>query len=432
MTRSVLLLLCSCLMVWGSLGCRKEEDVTAPKVRILAPPPGASIQVPARIAVTLEISDDQKLTRVVLSLADANGVPVVPSVTRSLNGRSSTVMLELDITDERIPTGPYQLIARASDGTNDGRGFSAVTVLAPPLRNEAVLIAPPLGAPTANIMQLTPTGSLLPWSSLADMGELAVKGNTIFYTGAVTGPLLMSDLEATDPNTLALNGTPAISDEPFFHGLQVDPADGLLYVGQRDGLIRGFGTNGVQVFQAQVPEGLESRVTTRLFDRLMSAARRISDGQWILVGHAAIGGGVLNELVLDLTPVDLAPLSNDRVLIFGQLGPDAIVRSMQVFIGGTIDHAEVANAQLRSVLTVGDDHYLALSTGLMRYRHATFSLEALRMDLDVTALAWDAANGTLYCASGNTVYLLDPMTWATIASWTVPFTIGDIEVVLNR
>ncbi len=179
--------------------------------------------------------------------------------------------------------------------------------------------------------------------------------------------------------------------------------------------------------------GHSSRTTAVLDDRLISAAFRISDGQWSLVGHSLTGGAVLNDLPLDLAPVRLVALGNDRVLVFGQRGNNALIRSLHVLIGGPIDHGEIVNGQLRAVVTnPANEHFLALSNGIMRYRHATFSLDPIRTDIDAHALAWDPVNGALYAASGNELLRLDPATWSTTASWSLPFAIGEVEIVLNR
>ncbi|MBP7450646.1 MAG: hypothetical protein KA817_11445 [Flavobacteriales bacterium] len=414
-------------------GCRKEVDDEAPTVRILSPAPGSIVQVPATVTVTVAVNDERSLSSLVVSIADADGVPVAPSVLHVPSGRSQTVELELSITDEQITSGTYQLIARASDGTNDARAYSALTVLEASLRTKGVLIAPRKGVAPATIMELDDDGNVNEWGSLPDMGELSVIGHSVFATGSIIAPLQRREHEGVVWTMLAPNGTQVSSEAPFFHGLRVDPTDGRTYVGQVDGIIRGYSATGDAVFNGMSLPGHQSRTTVVLDDRLMSAALRTSDGQWSLVGHSLIGGEVLNDIPLDLAPVRLVALGNDRVLVFGQDGNGTRILSLHVLIGGPIEHAQLASVQLRDVVTSpANDHFLALSNGIMRYRHSTFTLEPVRTDIDAHALAWDPVNGVLYAAAGNSLLRLDPATWATIATWNMPFDIGDVEVVLDR
>jgi hypothetical protein len=420
-------------LLLGMQACKKDADENPPTVRIVQVTPSGAIHIPASVAVTIEVADDQVVKAVTLALEDENGVTVGPLVSGSVNESGSSLTLTLAITDERLGTGNYVLAARATDGTNDGRDFEPIDLVAAPLRVLAVLASPAPDPGGGAIMWLDTNEDWTTWSGPEDVHEMAVIGRTVISSGATDGDLVMRHYDGSDRRVLAVNEGLAGSNVPYFSGLRSDPTVGRIHVGLANGLIRGFNGSGTGVFTGTSPEGLRSACTVVLEDRLMSGGQHIGTDQWSLVAHAGVGGGVIEQRPMDHVPFALAKRTPSQVLSFGQRGPDVIIHSFPVLQLGGSDLLVLTDTQLHDVESDGAGyHALGLSTGLTLYSAASNTIDVLYSAGAVNAAAFDPANGSIYAASGSLVMRIDRASGAILDSWTLPIIVGDLAVVLNR
>ncbi|MCU0319137.1 MAG: hypothetical protein MUE88_03565 [Flavobacteriales bacterium] len=425
--RTLLLLV---LLVLACTACRKEEDKDPPVVRILSPAEGFTLQVPDTLQLEVEVSDNERLEVVTAALTNSDGVPVGSSVTRALQGTSLRVSLALPVVDETYPGGPLTLTVRASDGTNDGRAFRQVNVLAAPLQRLAILLAPALGT-TGTVYRFDPSTGAEPWYGPASIGPLLAIGPNVFLAGSDEGPLQRRSFTGGAWSTLAINGTPATSERPFFRGLSYAPFDDRIYVGMDDGRVAGYRPSGAQVFNGWSFPNTVSRALLPLTDRVVSAAYDEVGNTWQLTEHAYVSGDALTWRPMDHACVALRSGGGERVLSFGNAGGALVLRSIYMIQGGTIPEASVPGTTLYAVCTVGSDHFLATSSGIKRYRTTT-GLSDLTTSGTVTSLAYDAATGSLWALEDGQLTQRSPSTGAAVGSWTVPAGMAQVEVVLNR
>lgn len=418
------------LAVLACGACRKEEDNDPPVVRILSPSEGVSVQVPDTLQLDVEVSDNERLEVVTAALTNSAGVPVGSSVTRTLEGTSIRVSLALPVVDETYPGGPLTLTVRASDGSNDGRAFRQVNVLAAPLQRLAILLAPAPGT-TGTVYRFDPATGAHEWYGPASIGPLLATGPNVFLAGSDEGPLQRRSFTGDAWSTLAINGTPANSDRPFFRGLGYAPFDDRIYVGMDDGRVAGYRPSGSQVFNGWSFPGTLSHALLPLADRVVSAAHDEVGNAWRLTEHAYVSGDALTWRPLDHACIALRSGGGERVLSFGNAGGTLVVRSIYMIQGGTISEASLPGTTLNAVCTVGNDHFLATSSGIKRYRTTT-GLTHLALNGPVSSLTYDRATESLWALVDGQLVQVLPNGGALLDSWTIPGGMGQVEVVLNR
>lgn len=427
--RSVLLMLVVTLL-WG---CRKELDTQAPEVTILLPSSTYTGQVPDTLMVRVAITDDQQVNSVVITLQAANGAVIAPSLTLAVGSSSATVEGALIVSDERITSGSYTLIARATDGRNDGRDFVSLTLQAAPLRTRSVFIGPPAGTTPATLYRIDSLGTLTTWLTLPELGGAAVLEPVIYTAGTVSAPFERWNANTGASSVLTPNNTPAGSSLPFFNGTVRDPFDDRIYVGRSDGTIVGFSAAGTQVFNGTSIAGSRSMLTAALADRLMSAALDQVTQEWTLVSHAYVSGNALEQRPLDHAPIALFRTASDRVLSIGQRGTDAVVQTNYLTQGGSFDHLVFAGTEVFAVAQLSEQEYfLALSSGVARVRTTDNSYTYLAPGMVAGALAHGPANGSVYVGQGQQVLRLDANTGSIVEQWSVPAPVGVILPLLNR
>ncbi|MCB0817961.1 MAG: hypothetical protein KDB77_10650, partial [Flavobacteriales bacterium] len=217
------------LMVLLLVGCRKEEPNDPPQVLILQPSDNFSIQVPDTLSVQASLTDAQGLTGVTIQLLDANGVPVVPSVSLAISGTSFDLQRAFPVIDEGLASGPYSLAVRATDGNEQGSDFRSINVSAAPLRLRAVFAVHAVqggSVPVTRIDSVFQAAAFGTYPGDLAQATLASDPRLLYLAGAQNAPLRAIDL---------LNGNErwSVSNQnmlgsPFFTALH-QGSDGRIY-----------------------------------------------------------------------------------------------------------------------------------------------------------------------------------------------------------
>lgn len=422
------------IALFFGMACRKDSDEDAPRVEILQPGNGITLQVPDTLVVQVSVSDERQVERVTIALNDANGVPAVPSVSVTVDAASTTVVRELPVSSERLSTGSYTLSVAASDGSNVGRAFSTVNVQAAPLRLRALYITPPFGHPApVPVWRVDSTGSISQFLTLSESGGSAIDADRLYLAGTMTQALQGIPQAGGSAAVNIMNQSPAGSTEPFFLGLTVDPGDGYFYYATNDGFIRGINGSGVQAFTAQSPVDYLSMHTAVMGNTLASAAQHRVLDNWQLITHAIPGGAVLGQFPLDLEPVDLVARNDQQVIVFGNRGSVGVVQQRNVVWGGGGDLYLFNNGPVQALAQLNSSTFIiALPDGLVRYSTASNSITLVAQGMNARSLAYDAASGILHAGVGNELLAVDPLTGASTVLHVLPHAVGSILPLLNR
>lgn len=109
--------------------CKKEdEDTTAPVIDVIAPENGLFIIMPDTIRIAASVRDESDLQGISVGLVDDLGNSFGSRKSINVTGNETSFDQTYEITDPRIPSGPYRIEFFATDGTNDEREFVEVQV----------------------------------------------------------------------------------------------------------------------------------------------------------------------------------------------------------------------------------------------------------------------------------------------------------------
>lgn len=416
------------LLLWS---CRKDEDGTAPSVRILSPTAGQVLAIPDTLEVTVQVSDDRMVESVVISLVDEQGSPVASQVA-AVNAMSSTVTRNFVVASERLASGTYSIIARASDGTNEGRGFQDVNVIAAPWRLRAVFIAPPSSTDPVNIIRMDSTGELSTWSTMQDFNGMAVDSYTqhVMLAGSRFAPF---QALPTAPLSTTWQLAPPMNDAPEqFTALTVDPFDGRTYFATRDGFIRGFTGDGAQRFTGQCLSGHRCEAIAVLGDRLATWQRAIVGGAQIVVTYT-VAGTSQASLPVEHERVAFFRLTSERLLHFANEAGNGLIEQVNLDAMGTPDLRTFPEGMITAVTRVSADRYiLALPERLAVFNHASNTVNQFAALSGVQALDFDPATGSIFAGQGSTLLTLDANTGTVTNSTAVGSAVATICSLRNR
>lgn len=415
-----------------SLACRKDKDERPPLVQILDPVPGTTIAVPDTVRVQVRVSDEHGLTSLTIELIDTQNAVVASAGTINLDGITGTYERSLVLTDERMPSGTYTIVARASDGTNDGRGFRSVNILEAPLRLLAIFLAPPFTQQEATIHRLAPDGTSNAFANVLDFNGVAVDGHTGHLFVAGSRYAAFQAIPAT-AGALPWQVPPPTTDQyDQFTAVTVDPTDHRVYFATRDGAIRGFTGQGTPRFNAQCLPDHRCQAIVAMGNDVVTWQKAIVGGAARIVTYTT-SGTLLDQLPAAPEHVAWFHRSAGQLIHFANLDGSGLIEELNIQSGGSPEIRSFPGEPIRHVIRQNANiHLIALADRVVRFDHATHGVTEIRNGFSADALAFDPANGVLYAAQGAELHTIDPNTGAIIATTGTGGPIGHILPLLNR
>ncbi|MBL7981096.1 MAG: hypothetical protein JNL52_04720 [Flavobacteriales bacterium] len=430
-----LLYLAAVLLVFSS--CRKDkDDQDPPTVSFIAPMEGSTLAVPDTFLVSVSVSDNKEVRSVSVQLLNSSGIPVLPTVTRSVNAASALVSVAMILTSEQLVSGTYSLEVRASDGSNDGRAFRTIYIQGAPWRLRSVYITSPIGAPgNALISCIDSVGQLSTWSLSPELGGAAIdaRSQLLFTCGTFTGALMAQLVGPGGAGWTTPNLHSGAGSIPYFLGLRLDPSDGRLYTGTEDGRIRGWTAEGSSTFNATTVPGNLSHATAVVGGKVISEQVGTGSGLRALVTHAYSSGALLGQFALNMDVLEIYARNDQNALLFGTRDGLGVIQDRNVDLGGTFEIREFAEGPIHAVAQLNTNTYIiAYGDRLARWSYQTDDLSTLATGITAQALAYEPATGALYVGVGNELRRMDPNTGALVDATSLQHPVGAILPLRNR
>ena len=412
--------------------CRKDRDENAPSVQIIAPAAGSSFSIPDTIRVRVAASDDRTLESLVIEVVDVNGISICASVVADLYESNTTMNRELVIDQERIRSGTYTIVARASDGTNDGRAFLDIHLNETPMRLRSVFLAPAFTTSPITIQRVDSIGSVSDWTTVVDLNGIAVDSYSqhVMVAGSQLGPF---QALPTAAGSYPWQRPPPANDVPGqFTGLTVDPADGRTYFATRDGFIRGFTGEGAERFTAQAIAGYRCEAIIVMNDRVATWQEAVVGQDKKVVSYSA-AGTVLEVLQVEHERVALFSRTASNALLFANEDGSGLIEDINITAGGTPVVRSFAGEEIRAVARLDVNSFvIALPDRLVRFGYGTNTVVELATSFTADALAYDPATGALFAARGSDLYTIDPNSGIMTNALTTGIQICHILPLRNR
>ncbi len=410
-------------------GCKKDPANEAPRITIITPYESASVTVPDTLIVKVEVSDDQGLSQVSVTLLDQDNIPVVDAVSATASGTSATITLALPITSEVLTSGVYKLFATVSDGSLSGKDVQNLHVVAIPLRLRGVFT---VTIPASNFVALYRTDSsgqtTMVDAWLNDLGGAAISSyaQRLFLAGGASG-----NLRAYVPSAFNIawqRPNLSASGVPWFTSIDLG-ADGRLYVGHGDGTLRGFNpSNGTGSFTATMPEQFRAEQTLTTGDLVVCLQRHFVTQEQRVGIYYGLSGALQETQPLDLVPVRAFIRDTQHALIFGNRNGVGRVLDRTISGGGTWE-AYTWSSPITAVEKVAFNTWVvALESGdLQRFTYGGSGSLSIANTPVLTTLAYDPVNYWVYGGTEGQVLAIDPGTGAIAGSWSVD---GEVRYVL--
>ncbi len=414
--------------------CKKDVEKSAPRVTIITPANGFDLSVPDTLRVSADVSGDDGVDRVVIGLANVNGIPVIPSVTVVPSSNPARIEVELPLTSDAIATGDYTLEVKALVGDASGKDFRTVQLQATPLRLREVLVVSRPDANSIALHRIDSTGALsLANTVIMDLGGAVVSSaaQVIGVMGTVEGPLIAFAPDGQQVRWQKSNiGNSGI---PWFTSIDL-LSDGVMYVGTTDGYLRGYSAqSGSTATVLDLTTGYRSERTVRMNDKLVVAEADVTGSVHRLAVHQAASGVQVADQVLDKAVLAMYPRDDAHLLLFGNRNGLGVVEDRNI-VGGGGWEPYTWLSPITAVERVDANAFLvALANGqLERFTYSNAGSVTIATISNIRDLSLEPVSGLVYAAAGMNVLTVNAQTGAIGTTWSIGAPIQYALPLLNR
>ncbi|MEO8733855.1 MAG: Ig-like domain-containing protein [Flavobacteriales bacterium] len=418
----------------GLTACKKDKQNAPPSITIVSPGDASTLSVPDTLLVTVNVSDDQSVEHVTVSLLDANYIPVTAAVSVTPMSNPATITLALPVTSEQLESGTYKLLATATDGELSAKDIHTIQVSGVPLRLRMIYAVSTTSSNAFAVYRIDSLGQITLASNYdTDLGgaDISSKAQRLFLAGSTTGPFLALDANYLStswqrPNMSAIG-------LPWFTSVDLC-SDGQVYVGDGDGMLHGYqAVNGTGVFTAVMPDGFRTEETLVVNDLLLCTVRQFVTGEQRLALFQQSSGQQQGSQPLSIVPIRMFERDAQHALVFGNLNGLGRVQDRDILGGGSWE-AYVWQSEITAVTQVAATTWLvALGNGdLQRFTYDNDGSLSIGSTPVLNDMSYDPASGAVFGGADGQVIAFDPSSGAIISNFAMNGTVRKVLPLRNR
>lgn len=294
--------------------CKKEEDDTIPSISIVAPTNGQFFSVGDTIYIQGNVSDNNNLKYISISLNDDNNISTGNSINLNLNSGSYVLNEKLVLDDEQMTSGVYNLAITASDGTNSTTKFVELNINEFPKRRNGFILFSNNGTST-NIVKLDSlnNASML-YNVNGDFFNGAVNSinQEVISCGNLSGNLTAYNL-STGISSWNINNNAA--GLAHFTGMAIN--QNHTYVGYYNQNIQSYLKSGIPNFSAQALTSFYvEQLSVHNNDLLITEQKHKTTTEIRLVAYYLATGVEKQNVIINKDVVDMYSVSANEMVVF--------------------------------------------------------------------------------------------------------------------
>ncbi|MFL5764280.1 MAG: hypothetical protein ACJ77K_10110 [Bacteroidia bacterium] len=414
--------------------CKKDKDVTPPRISISDPIENQSFNVNDYVHVTASVSDETHLESVSITLLDASQAPAYNSMSLPVTGALMNINTSYLLDNIHLSTGLYFIRVAASDGEHDTYAYRQIYISAVPKALKKVLLFTNSVSTQTNLSYIDSTFSaIVPFHTFS--GDHLASGVTSYYQqayecGNYTGDFTALGLQY-NTNRFVYSSVP--SSAPYFTGFWCDEQHS--YIARYDGAIRGYDDSGSGIFTANSLSGFYAQHMLFHSDRLLAEEKDITSATKKLVVYFT-SGGLEQSVNMSQDAVELCEKDATSVFVFGNVSGQGVIQLYDKPANNLWSPYPfpLATGSILSVLKLDADTYLiAHSNGtIYKYQYSVNSLTTYMTGFTAIKMRMDEVNNVLYVAEANKVSTFAYPSLTPVNTINSPETILDLQLLYNR
>lgn len=377
------------------------DDKTPPVVEIELPSDGAFVDAGDTVLIKATATDDEQITRWVITMTDNAFIPIGPRIEFEPSGKIVQIETEYPIPID-LASGTYYIRVSASDGEATTNAFSQLNLTGIPKdRLGLVAIVESNGNYSAKYRM---DGQA--WQTIADLGnefvgaELSSEAQRLVTSGWETEPFRVFDL-----NTMLevyLRDCQSAPGEPCVSAVATDGE--YFFMGMREGRARSWSASGQLDSDFTTPEFRYPRDFHFQDNRIYTVERSFADNFQRWASYNADNGFPLQEIMINGSYVDAFPVTTNQTLMIsnenglGQMRYYFYVENgFQLPIPGPTGTIQAAAQH------TPEKYFYAQSDGIYSIDLSSTNNLLFKGGISAEHLAYDGVTNELVAAYGNVI-----------------------------
>lgn len=413
--------------------CRRDQGDSLPTAELQSPADGTQYNVYDTIHVYVKASDNDGLASLRLRITDANQIPVLPVIDRSLTGTSYEATYDIPIDDIRILSGYYYVYADIADVDGNRRSvYRMIGISEIPRMLKGFFTATQPLSSLVSVYRTDTSWTASPWNQYAsDFTDMAVSAywQQVYISGSYTGPLRA---ESIDGVYAGWSQSAFASALPYWGPLSVYDKRLLVSIpGQSQ--LRSLDQAGNMSFFAMADNNFYPDNQLQYGNRIFIEEKEISTTNERMVVFSS-SGGAIQETVMPVDAVGMFAKDQDLVYVTGNTAGQGHIY-LYSFTGNNFYEPVSLPSGLVTAATQIDSNtvLIAMDNGnLYRFTYNPVGLLSWASGLNAVQLRYDAVNDQVYAAEGNNVNVYDYNPFTLQRTVVFPEPVKDVELWYNR
>lgn len=415
------------------ISCKKDDQApTPPEINILLPVENTVYDVFDTVLVKFEVSDNDRLTNVTVSLLDANNMPALPGITVTPGSASATITMNYVLSDIHLASGYYFIKVYANDGSTGTYRTRKIYITEAPLTLKAAYIVSMPNASTRALYKIDSLQNIVSCGTWP--GDLLKMDISSWYGDLYLGGYYYGQTQAVelDDNTPLWNLNATVSSNPYFTDLAVSGK--TLYVAHYDGRIKGYNYTGQVNYNAAAAPNWTVRKIARHDTYMIADIREMTSAQRKLVVFNGSTGAGLQETYMNQDVVGFFTKDNNDVFCFGNDAGQGKMEIYQLSTNGFWTPYPVPAGTISSVAQVDAGTYLvAHSNGnIYKYTYSNNSFLIHVPGVSASKVCFDPVSQLIYTIEGSQVKRYNYLTGALVNTVTHSAPIYDLVLLYNK
>lgn len=401
-----------------------------PTISINAPANGFQANVFDTLHVNIHCADNVVLENMNVKLVNTDMVPVLPTVSYSLSGKSYDVVFDYVIDNFRILSGNYYLSVDVSDGNNTARAYTNILVTGIPKVLHGFFAATIPTPGTLNIYKCdTSWAASLFSSNPSDFTDLAVSDywQQVYVNGSFSGPLKATSI---DGSTSGFSIPSIIGSNPYWGPMSV--STNRLWVSyRRFNQFKSLDQFGNTNFTGNSIGGLMPGLILQNGNKIFTEQRNLSIAVNLKVFSTA--GAAIHEAPMPMEPQAFYIHDANTIYVIANNGTQGAILIYDDQVVDFWSPILLPAATVTSSAQIDSNTLLiGMSNGsLYKFTYNPIGLVPWASGINATQMRYDGVNDEIYTADGTNVNVYKFNPFSLQRTILLPDSVRDLELWYN-
>jgi hypothetical protein len=412
------------------ISCQKDKDEIYPKIIFEKPFENSSFNVMDTAFISASVSDESKLEKIEIGLADENFTPKLRTYNYPFSDNPQKILFEYPINDKRLPSGDYYFFIRADDGTNVKHKYRKIRIyelekeylgLIAITKNQSNYFVLYIDSQnnTFNKLQFQADSIKTSYNSLENQFSILGLNNTDFQV-----------FDFPDFNQLwSVNNFP---NPPFPYFTDLKILDNRYYISFYEGEVKSFNSFGQKYKSYKLSDSYYAVNSYLMDDFLIFDEKNISNNLKQLEFYSYSGGGLIRTFQHQYEIQNILRKSDNELVFFTTDASGSQIRIFELDNNNSWTHKTLSDKIISAAQIDADNYVFCTSSNLYWYKYSNSNMVAVSSLINAKSVSYDDVNNRIIVGHNNGIEFFSFPNANSLGSINISDELVDFHIVYNK